>query len=470
MSTNKRVQCSFVALVTLTLQAALLLGGQAAAQRGIRPSDPALVQPKLVSVPLTVPPQFDALYTGSRNFNLPAGFQISLFAVGIANGSTGTARMMSFGACGDLFVGTLVFYNRSGADKVYRLPDRDGNGVADVSSPFVFASGLPSPAHSVEYWNGRYYVGAGDGVYRYEQADCDSAGSNQQKIVDLPGTGYHISRTPLHGPDGKLYVSVGSSNNAIVETNPHYAAVLRYDSEGGNEEVWANGLRNAVGLAFRPGTGDLWATDNGVDHLGGGQPSDELDLIQPGRYYGWPYCYNDGIVDTSSTANALPNPPGGKTRAQYCASSTNPLLKLPAHSAPLGLTFSKDTSLTFPTSWKQGLFVALRVNSGGARLIYIPYFAPHGGGGRWQPPLIDFMTAPAPSQFKPVGMVIGPDNALYVSNQYGGVIYRITYPPPPADKPDGRLADAKPLMIARRIFMYVTAYRGDGRNHAPPLS
>lgn len=365
-------------------------------------------QPPLYATKVEVPAQYRDLYQGPTAVNLPAGFSIKVYASGFA-----AARHITVGACGDIYAGTT-------GSSVYRLPDRNHDGVADSTN--VFASGLSSPAASVEYWNGQYFIGATNGVFRYNQANCDAAGSNQTQLVSTASGGNHATRTVLHSPDGQyFFLSMGSTCNYCIETDPMRAAIMRYNNDGSGMQVYATGLRNDVGLAFRPGTQELWSVENGVDNLGDDLPWEEVNVIsQPGRYYGWPWCYGDGIQDTR-----VPNIP----RPDYCTNGmVKPRVKMQAHSAPLELMFSTDSPLAFPAMWKQGIFVTFhgswnRSIPTGYKLVYVPIA---NGGANGNPPTIDFATNG--TSWRPVGLTVGPDNSLYMSvDSGGGTIYRITY-------------------------------------------
>lgn len=381
----------------------------------------ALTQPAMNAVTVTVPAQYQSVYNGPTVLTMPLGFSISVYAAGI-----GSARELNFGACNDLFAGSMFTYTT-------RLPDRNRDGIAD--SVVRFNLGLEDPASSIEYYNAHYYVAARSSIERFDQTTCDAGPSNDVTIVSgLAAGGGHFTRTVLHGPDGAMYISIGSSCNVCVEDDSKRAAISRFYN--GVFEVYASGLRNDVGMAFRPGSSELWSVENGRDNLGNDIPPEEVNLIQPHQYYGWPYCYGDGTPDALF---ATPPP-----RPDYCANETNPVVLMQAHSAPLSLAFSENTNLAFPSGWKKGFFVAFhgsynRCPATGYKVVYIPAFAGHGLQQGWNPPTIDFATDdlpgcttnPPPYIWRPAGLVIGPDGALYVSRDNGdGTIYRITYTGP----------------------------------------
>src|SRR5262249_33181191 len=146
-------------------------------------------------------------------------------------------------------------------------------------------------------------------------------------IPSLPTAG-HVTRTVVVGPDDKLYVSIGSSCNVCEESDPRRAAVVQYSLDGQQQQIFASGLRNSVGIVFHKdaqGIYDLWSVDNGRDNIGDDLPPDEVNILQAGDNYGWPYCYGKNI----------PNPEY-PDRTEYCQNQTQPpLYELQAHSAPL---------------------------------------------------------------------------------------------------------------------------------------
>ncbi len=229
----------------------------------------------------------------------PAGLHVTLYASGLSS-----ARSMALGPRGDVFVGSWsagtvsVLLNRSGGARAPRV--------------VTLLSGLTVP-HGVAYHNGRLYVAEEGRVTSYSyNATTVRLGDARTVVSSLPTGGRHVTRTVAFGPDGGLYVSVGSSCNECVDA-PGRAVIMRYAADGSGGQIYARGLRNPVGLAWQPGTGRLWATDNGEDSLGDNIPPDEVDIIRQGGDYGWPYCYGAGQADptlvylasTSRTTTAI---------------------------------------------------------------------------------------------------------------------------------------------------------------------
>jgi glucose/arabinose dehydrogenase len=212
-----------------------------------------------------------------------------------------------------------------------------------------------------------------------------------------------------------LFVSVGSSCNVCDEDDDRRAAIMHYEPDGRNGRVYAKGLRNAVGITIRPGTDELWATNNGRDFLGDDLPPETIYLVQDGEDYGWPRCHSGRIVD----------PDFGYPNA--CQGVAVPAVEMQAHSAPLGLEFYSGDQ--FPQEYHGDLFVAFhgswnRSQPVGYKIVRIPM------QGDTYGPVEDFAVgwlADGSSWGRPVDIITGPDGSLFVSDDSGGRIYRIFF-------------------------------------------
>lgn len=345
-----------------------------------------------------------------EKIRLPKGFRIAVFAKGLRR----KARFMAFDAKGNLYV-TLA---RSG--RVAVLPDRNKDGRADSVIPF--ATGLRSP-HGIDIRDGWVYIGETGGVVRLKDLDGDLRADLKERVVRGLPTGGHWTRTVRFGPDGRLYVSVGSSCNVCVETDPRRAAVVRYAPDGREEEVFAAGLRNSVGITWRPGAGEggtneMWAVDNGRDWLGDNLPPEEINIVRPGRHYGWPYCYGNRVPDAKYG------------RKDFCARKTEPpVFKMQAHSAPLGLAFY--TGKMFPADYRGDLFIAF--HGSWNRTVPTGYKVVRVRIRDGKPAGIEDFASGWLDGFKvhgrPTDVIVGPDGALFVSDDGTDRIYRISYAP-----------------------------------------
>ena len=191
--------------------------------------------------------------------------------------------------------------------KVWILsPDVDGDGRVDSWTPLL--EGLNRP-HGLDLHQNRLYVAEGDGVGRVP-IDAHTGrllGSYERVVNDLPAGGNHWSRTVRFGPDGWMYVSIGSSCNVCVESDSRRAAMLRFQPDGSSPELFATGLRNSVGFDWQPDTNALYATDNGRDLLGDDFPPCELNLVRQGGFYGWPIANVNQHTDHRPVANQYAN-------------------------------------------------------------------------------------------------------------------------------------------------------------------
>jgi glucose/arabinose dehydrogenase len=333
---------------------------------------------------------------------LPPGFTISPFAEGL-NGP----RMLALGPDGELYV------TERGAGRVLALPDEDGDGRADQL--VVAAENLNAPSGLAFYQDGSLYVAEPGGVKKFTDRTPDGLYVNPQTIISGIPTSGHNTRTLLFSPDWQtLYVSIGSSCNVCIEEDQRRAAVVRYNPDGSGEALVARGLRNAVGLTLRPGTAEIWSTNNGRDWLGDNLPPETVYIIQDGGDYGWPRCHSGRISD----------PEFGGPNA--CDGVVQPQVEMQAHSAPLGLTFYSGD--LFPEEYQGDLFIAFhgswnRQEPTGYKIVRIPMQAGQPG------PVEDFawgwLAADGKQLGRPVDVITGPDGAMYVSDDQAGIIYRI---------------------------------------------
>ena len=340
---------------------------------------------------------------------LPPGFHIAIFA------EAPHARMMAFSP------GGVLLATETSDGKVVAFPDPRHTGHPERTVTLLDDLNAP---HGIAFHNGKLYVAETNQVRRYDWDESQLHASNGQVIARLPSSGGgHFTRTLLFA-NGKMYVSVGSSCNVCVEEDRRRATVLEFNDDGSGERIFASGMRNAVGLALNPKTGTIWTTENGRDWLGDNLPPDEInDLGTNGGNFGWPYCYGNRVTDTSQT----------KPGDNRCQQTIPPKVEIQAHSAPLGLAFY--TGSMFPAEYRGDLFVALhgswnRSMPTGYKVIRTKLNSKSEPQG-----VEDFITGwlrPEETSKgvwmgRPVGIVVGPEGAMYVSDDSSGVIYRITW-------------------------------------------
>lgn len=393
----------FRILILLLLMLFLLVAGvywQFRSGRGISLPARLLAEPAPTTIPLSE-------FTTVDGIHLPPGFSIQTFAADLSG-----PRMLALGPDGELYAA------ERGEQRVIRLPDRDGDGFADGVE--VVAADLTAPSSLAFYQDGSLYVGEPGRVVRLEDPDGDGLFQERQVIVDGLPTSGHNTRTVLFSPDfSSLFVSIGSSCNVCEEGDPRRAAIVRYNPDGSGEQVYAVGLRNAVGITFRPGTSELWATNNGRDWLGDDLPPETVDVVEQGDDFGWPRCH----------AGRVPDPQHGLIDG--CQGVKAPAVEMQAHSAPLGLTFYSGSQ--FPQEYHGDLFVAFhgswnRSEPTGYKIVRIP--VQDGVPGQ----VVDFawgwLAENGERLGRPVDVLTAPDGGLFVSDDGAGAVYKIIYRAP----------------------------------------
>lgn len=340
--------------------------------------------------------------------NLPPGFSISIFAKDLPG-----ARVMRIDRFGNMWVSRTS----DGAVALLEI-DRDTGKIAhqgDVFRDFRKPHGLafdPRPGRELAL-----YIAEEHRVRRFATYSEDPG----ETVLSLPDSGGgHFTRTIAFGPDGTLYISVGSSCNVCREADPRRATILRYDLEAQRSEIFARGLRNAVFLAW-DSFGRMWATEMGRDWLGDDLPPDEINIVEQGSDYGWPICYGKNIHDGDFDTNVYIRDP--------CADKIPSAIDIPAHSAPLGLAFIPPQS-PWPEEYWYDLLVSYhgswnRSESTGYKVMRHRFDA----AGNYQG-VEDFITGwigPSGALGRPVDIVIRPDGAMYLSDDKAGVIYKILW-------------------------------------------
>ena len=335
---------------------------------------------------------------------LPPGFQIEIYASGVAN-----ARAMTLGNKGSLFVGS-----RS-AGNVYALVDQNQDMLSDKT--YVVAEGLHLPS-GVAFKDDALYVSAVDRILRYDKIESQLENPPAPVTVTnkLPSNRHHGWKFIDFGPDEMLYVPVGAPCNVCLPSDP-YGGILRIDPNRPVIEMFARGIRNSVGFAWHPETGELWFTDNGRDNLGDNLPPGELNrAYKQGLHFGFPHCHGGDI----------PDPRFGK--GVDCSNFEAPVQRLGPHVAPLGITFYDGDM--FPEEYINQVFIAehgswnrtkkigyrvslVRLDKTGQAISYEPFAEGWLQGQRaWG---------------RPADVLVAEDGSLLVSDDTANVIYRITY-------------------------------------------
>ncbi len=376
------------------------------------PVAPEAGAPPTVMGHVVAPQQWAATPELVAGLGLPAGFTITVFAEELGN-----IRMMAQAEDGSLYL------TRREQGDVIRLADADGDGAAD-GPPEVVASDLPY-VHGIALQEGRLYLATDTQLLAGELDGEGMVGELETLIDDLPDAGQHPNRTMAFGPDGMLYLTIGSTCNACAETNPEAASLLQVEADGSARTVFASGLRNTIGFGFHPETGELWGMDHGTDWRGDDSPPEELNRLEEGLNYGWPYCY--GFLEADGLFS---QEPPGMTKEQYCTElTTGPVLTYTAHSAPIGMVFYGGAQ--FPTNYQGGAFVAMRGSWNrqpptGYKVVFLRFADGEPVG--FADFLSGFLLPDVPAHFgRLAGLLVAQDGSLLVGDDTNGVLYRVTY-------------------------------------------
>jgi len=350
---------------------------------------------------------------------VPSGFEVNVYADGLES-----PRWLALTPNGEVLV------TETRKNRIRLLHDSDGDGVADVNQTFATAENGVNIPFGMAFADNFFFLGNTGAVLRfpYSKGEAKLMGKGE-KIAALTPGGYnqHWTRNVVVSPDGeKLYVSIGSRSNVDEESLPR-ASVQEMNLDGSNQQTFAYGLRNPVGLDFHPTTGELYTTVNERDGMGDDLVPDYFTRIRQGEFYGWPYAYlTPNLLEPRQTSN------GQSKRPDLVAQTQTPDVLFQAHSAALGLQFYDGA--TFPSKYRNGAFVAFRGswnrNQGtGYKIVFIPFDDNQQPKGYYEDFLTGFLINPSgPNTWgRPVGLLVLPDGSLLVTEEANNRIYRIQY-------------------------------------------
>jgi glucose/arabinose dehydrogenase len=350
----------------------------------------------------------------NAELRLPNGFAMAPFA----EGGFQRPRWLALAPNGD------VFLSDADAGALYVLRGIDSGGSA--KERFTFATGLNKP-FGIAFAPGWVYVGDTDAVLRlpYRSGDTQAQGTAEH-IAALPGRGYHEHWTRnllFDKGHTKLYVCVGSVSNDEADPEQERATILQMAPDGAGRRIFASGVRNPIGLAWRPGTDELWAAVQERDRLGDDQVPDYITHVVDGAFYGWPFAYL-GPHDDPTHAGERPD---------IVARTRAPELLLGAHSGVIALVFYDGTM--FPPDWRGDAIVSLHGSWNRSRRTGYALARAHFANGKPAGGYDDFVTGwmlspDRPEVWgRPVGMLVLPDGSLLVVDDGAGIVWRITYRP-----------------------------------------
>jgi glucose/arabinose dehydrogenase len=348
---------------------------------------------------------------------LPTGFSISIFAKDLGN-----PRVVIQDQADNLVVSI------PSQGRVVVLPDKDRDGVADEVVDLVENLNRPHglafrclPSDSKE--NCKLYIAETDKVVTYDYDAESKRATNRQELFDLPAGGRHWTRTIKFMPEpysDKLLISVGSSCDVCEEKDWRRAKILIANVDGSDLRIFASGLRNAVFMTFHPKTKKVWTTEMGRDFLGDDLPPDEINIVEEGENYGWPYCYGRQVHDARFDF--------ARSMADFCQETIPSYIDIPAHSAPLGLAFvpenwpeeyRNDLLVLYHGSWNRSVptgykVVRYQLDSEGNYLGVEDFIS-------------GWLTEKEEALGRPADILVQLNGVIYISDDKAGVIYRVVY-------------------------------------------
>lgn len=374
-----------------------------------------------------------------QSLRVPQGFHVQRFAEGLDN-----PRMLA--VAGD---GTVYVTQRTPGNLVM-LRDTDGDGIADIQKVVVRQRQL----HGIAIRDREIFLADIKTVYAGPILADGRIGPRRVVTRGLPDGGQHPNRTLEFSPDGELFVSVGSTCNECREPNPQHATLQRILSDAARSsrpdqaakrEIYASGLRNALGFGWHPSSGRLYAFDNGIDWLGNDEQSEELnEITEAGQRFGWPYVYDDDQINPHTEPVEL-------SSEQWAEMSEEPVGMYTAHAAPMQMTFY--TGAQFPIEYRNDAFVPMRGSwnrkpPSGYEVLRIR-FDTSGSFTAFEPFVTGFIQPLSEGDGvgffgRPVGVATAKDGALLFTDDTNNMIYRVASAGEPPT-PD-------PQVLAKEIF------------------
>lgn len=377
---------------------AFLIGSSAYSQRGIPPKEVTKT-----THTTKYAEHVDFLPEMVNKLKVPDGWKVSVAASGL-----GKPRMLYANADGSLYV------TRRDAGDVLLLKDTNGDQIFDdIRTVVAEFKGV----HGITMKDGWLYLCNNNELRRYKLDSEGMVGQNETLFSDMPSAGQHPNRTMDFGPDGNLYISIGSLCNDCKESDKEASTLIQVDPKTWKRTIFASGLRNTIGFDWHPQTLELWGMDNGGDAKGDDWPPEELNKIQMGKNYGFPFAYAKREVDYSR------EDPAGNSKEIFAQSTEPSTLEFQAHMAPIAFQFfpvgtpnSGDGIVAWHGSWNRSKSVGFKVQ----KIKFV-----NGVPAAAEDFLSGFLQGK--TRFgRPAGIAITNSGTVYISDDANGVLYAVT--------------------------------------------
>jgi len=398
-----------------------------------------LIDLQLHPVPVTIPTGISTTLPDHPSLNVPQGFAVSVYAADLSN-----PRFMAFSPDGVLFLANM------GNGEIIALPDKDGDGVADRH--IVALTGLKQ-AHSLAFYDGYLFVAEKHQVIRAWDKDGDHVYEGHEVFIkNIPSEGQHSTHTILFDEVGeRIFLSVGSPcdlcrmeeglqvdgyTGLTLPFNAERGTILQFNTDGSGRRIFANGIRNVIGMDIHPVTNELWANNNGHDLEGRTQPKEWIDIIHDGDFMGYPFVQGYQVWNDFNIVEYQPVLPISDADRQLVQRQKKPVALMPAHYAPMGLHFYVGAQ--FPPIYKNAAFVAIhagreKLSSHPGYQVMALFSDPDGSNARMATFISGFQAGEATRNVWgfPVGLVSDHEGSLYLSSdQRNEIILKVTYNPP----------------------------------------
>lgn len=366
-------------------------------------------EPTTAIVSTNYPQHVDFAESMLSRIIVPAGFKVSIAATGL-----GKPRMMALSDNGALYI------TRRDQNDVLMLTDKNGDGrYEDLKTVWAKFTDV----HGITIRDGMMYLCSSKELKRAKIKPDGTLADTVTLINDLPDGGQHDNRCIAFGPDGMLYISVGSNCNDCKETNAENATIVQAAPDGSSRKIFARGLRNTIGFDWQPQTKEMWGADNGTDWRGDTIPPEELNKIIEDGNYGWPQVYGRQQVDETR------EDPQGTTKEAYAKTTQPAVMTFPAHSAPIDFKFLTNAS-GFPKEYRDDALVCWhgswnRSKPEGYKVQRIKF--ENGNPAGVEDFFSGFLSSDGKTRFgRPAGLAVSKKGVVYISDDENGVIYSVS--------------------------------------------